>query len=430
MLSSQASRTQKSIYFTILGLHTAIGAALAGIVGADSGFIGVGLHAGLMVFAGVAGGVGVRLKMRGLLFGYAGISIVWFAYCLFTIILLLRIATPSFLTSNLPQLLGSKTSTYLTSKAEGRSESEPILYTLQLVFSGVCMLLLGVGTVAVLFMKNLTYDLEESSDFGGSLALNEFSSKPSTVTTYQPPIPPMIKPPPTNPGNPPPPPCSTRTTKGFGPLSIDASTRTLPDRNINPRDTQWGPGSVASSTIPRSTYQHQLGRSSGDIDMDRGWSRRDTTLPRDSTFPRRDTLPRDTLPRDTLPRDTLPRDTLPRDTLPATPSPATPTPRPRATSHQKSAQRAQTSTSHVCPDDESLGHGVKVVKRYHPMLEDEVALEVGDVVQVGERFEDGWGSGMNLTTGDVGAFPLSCLAGVTLRTAKRVQSIYGKVGGS
>ncbi|KAJ1568821.1 Sorbin and SH3 domain-containing protein 2 [Nowakowskiella sp. JEL0078] len=51
-----------------------------------------------------------------------------------------------------------------------------------------------------------------------------------------------------------------------------------------------------------------------------------------------------------------------------------------------------------------------VIRAYRPTLEDEVDLEPGDVIEVEEQFEDGWGVGTNTATKEFGAFPLSCLA--------------------
>jgi hypothetical protein len=44
-----------------------------------------------------------------------------------------------------------------------------------------------------------------------------------------------------------------------------------------------------------------------------------------------------------------------------------------------------------------------------PELEDEIELNVGDLVEVKEDFDDGWAVGVNVSTGKVGAFPKICL---------------------
>jgi hypothetical protein len=51
----------------------------------------------------------------------------------------------------------------------------------------------------------------------------------------------------------------------------------------------------------------------------------------------------------------------------------------------------------------------KVIQTYSPQLIDEIQLNIGDVVIVKETFDDGWGSGLNITTESEGSFPLNCL---------------------
>jgi hypothetical protein len=46
---------------------------------------------------------------------------------------------------------------------------------------------------------------------------------------------------------------------------------------------------------------------------------------------------------------------------------------------------------------------------YDPELSDELRLFVGDTVLVEEKFDDGWGFGLNLQSNEEGAFPLACL---------------------
>ncbi|KAJ3121067.1 hypothetical protein HK098_004036 [Nowakowskiella sp. JEL0407] len=68
-----------------------------------------------------------------------------------------------------------------------------------------------------------------------------------------------------------------------------------------------------------------------------------------------------------------------------------------------------------------------VIKEYRPMLEDEVELVPGDIVEVEDEFEDGWGVGTNLATNEFGAFPLSCLESDKKSGGdqySRVQSMY------
>ncbi|KAJ3312823.1 hypothetical protein HDV04_002633 [Boothiomyces sp. JEL0838] len=57
----------------------------------------------------------------------------------------------------------------------------------------------------------------------------------------------------------------------------------------------------------------------------------------------------------------------------------------------------------------STGYILPVIQDYRAQLSDEMNLRYGDQVQTTEHFMDGWAHGYNLTTGEKGAFPLSCL---------------------
>ncbi|KAI9336233.1 hypothetical protein DFJ73DRAFT_798741 [Zopfochytrium polystomum] len=52
----------------------------------------------------------------------------------------------------------------------------------------------------------------------------------------------------------------------------------------------------------------------------------------------------------------------------------------------------------------------KVTFGYTPSLPDEMELKVGQIIEVAESFDDGWGKGRNLNTGVTGIFPMACLA--------------------
>ncbi|KAJ3244666.1 hypothetical protein HDU78_010672 [Chytriomyces hyalinus] len=71
------------------------------------------------------------------------------------------------------------------------------------------------------------------------------------------------------------------------------------------------------------------------------------------------------------------------------------------------------------------GKKVKAVKRFVPQMDDELALEVGDVVFVEESFGDGWAYGTNEMTDESGAFPLNSVSRSAKSEVNRVQSIYG-----
>lgn len=50
-----------------------------------------------------------------------------------------------------------------------------------------------------------------------------------------------------------------------------------------------------------------------------------------------------------------------------------------------------------------------VVTGHDPQADDEVRLKQDDVVAVQKHYNDGWGIGMNVSSGEAGVFPLGCL---------------------
>jgi len=51
-----------------------------------------------------------------------------------------------------------------------------------------------------------------------------------------------------------------------------------------------------------------------------------------------------------------------------------------------------------------------VIEKHSPKLVDEIDLNLGDIVIVEEKFNDGWAFGKNITTDCNGSFPLKCLS--------------------
>ncbi|KAJ3223754.1 hypothetical protein HDU81_008980 [Chytriomyces hyalinus] len=51
----------------------------------------------------------------------------------------------------------------------------------------------------------------------------------------------------------------------------------------------------------------------------------------------------------------------------------------------------------------------KVIIPYLATLPDELTVEVGELVQVVERFDDGWVKGRRVKTGHEGTFPGACV---------------------
>ncbi|KAJ3170896.1 hypothetical protein HDU87_008662 [Geranomyces variabilis] len=55
------------------------------------------------------------------------------------------------------------------------------------------------------------------------------------------------------------------------------------------------------------------------------------------------------------------------------------------------------------------GLQMRVAEAYDAQLSDELTLVVGDIISIDEEYDDGWGLGRNESTGEIGAFPTSCL---------------------
>ncbi|KAI9100384.1 hypothetical protein DFS34DRAFT_702535 [Phlyctochytrium arcticum] len=66
---------------------------------------------------------------------------------------------------------------------------------------------------------------------------------------------------------------------------------------------------------------------------------------------------------------------------------------------------------------------LKVVEQYNAQLGDELDLFVGDVITIEEEFDDGWAVGRNEASGEVGAFPMSCLASLEFQGEQRQSEI-------
>ncbi|KAJ3091743.1 Leucine-zipper-like transcriptional regulator 1 [Quaeritorhiza haematococci] len=53
-----------------------------------------------------------------------------------------------------------------------------------------------------------------------------------------------------------------------------------------------------------------------------------------------------------------------------------------------------------------------VIEPYKPAQNDEIELRVGDTIAISTIYSDGWAHGMNITTTQIGAFPIVCLEGM------------------
>jgi hypothetical protein len=66
----------------------------------------------------------------------------------------------------------------------------------------------------------------------------------------------------------------------------------------------------------------------------------------------------------------------------------------------------------------------RVIHQYYPTQPDELFLEKDDIIVSTVAFDDGWAVGVNLTTGDKGAFPLIC---VTLASSEALEWLLTEV---
>ncbi|KAI8919495.1 hypothetical protein DFJ77DRAFT_279690 [Powellomyces hirtus] len=74
------------------------------------------------------------------------------------------------------------------------------------------------------------------------------------------------------------------------------------------------------------------------------------------------------------------------------------------------AAAAANGNGRISASSEGVTNRMRVWAEYVPLLDDEVELRVGDVVEIFETFSDGWATGQNSSRpGTIGVFPLACL---------------------
>ncbi|KAJ3118068.1 hypothetical protein HDU96_004072 [Phlyctochytrium bullatum] len=172
-------KKQRLIFTSLLAFHVIFGGAVCGLLGADSGYIGLGVHGFFLITAQASGFLGMQLKMQGFIVTYAILSVLWLVYSLLQEMLILRVFSLPFLTGDTKKMmLGAKVATYHAALEanDGKAGSEPLFYTLYLAFLGANMLGLAVGIVAAVFLKNLADDVPRTGARQRSLALDEFSA--------------------------------------------------------------------------------------------------------------------------------------------------------------------------------------------------------------------------------------------------------------
>jgi hypothetical protein len=86
-------------------------------------------------------------------------------------------------------------------------------------------------------------------------------------------------------------------------------------------------------------------------------------------------------------------------------------------------RKHQQSTSNNTQDQDTM----KVIQNYHPVLIDEIKLQMGDIIIVKAKFDDGWGFGINITTENEGSFPLNCLGSIDGTDADKSNNKRGEI---
>ncbi|KAI9175644.1 rho guanine nucleotide exchange factor [Blastocladiella emersonii ATCC 22665] len=61
------------------------------------------------------------------------------------------------------------------------------------------------------------------------------------------------------------------------------------------------------------------------------------------------------------------------------------------------------------------GEQYKATRNYDPVMSDELELVVGDILSVTSKYDDGWGYAINMSTGQLGVFPLNFASPVEAR---------------
>ncbi|KAJ3022036.1 hypothetical protein HKX48_007191 [Thoreauomyces humboldtii] len=110
---------------------------------------------------------------------------------------------------------------------------------------------------------------------------------------------------------------------------------------------------------------------------------------------------------------------------PRSPAPPMPAYMPQQQQQQQQQSYVFDDPMPVAPAAEGPlgGFQMRVGEAYVGQLADELSLQVGDIVTVEEEFDDGWATGRNESTGEVGAFPFACL------DAMDAYSQYNEQGG-
>ncbi|KAI8618146.1 hypothetical protein BC830DRAFT_1110213 [Chytriomyces sp. MP71] len=102
----------RPIFAVLLGLITVSAVTLVAVEFYDQAYIAAGVNGGLLVVTGLLGGIGVLIRHKGLLVGYAVIAVLWAAFALFHMLIILNLVTISGLSTN-PAFVGSADASYI-----------------------------------------------------------------------------------------------------------------------------------------------------------------------------------------------------------------------------------------------------------------------------------------------------------------------------
>ncbi|KAL7748560.1 polar growth protein [Sorochytrium milnesiophthora] len=76
-------------------------------------------------------------------------------------------------------------------------------------------------------------------------------------------------------------------------------------------------------------------------------------------------------------------------------------------------------------------NAVRATRDFDPNSPDEIEIEKNDTIELQQRYNDGWGFGRNMRTGQHGVFPLNHVKPLSQREAEAIQSMFnGPTSGS
>ncbi|KAJ3108769.1 hypothetical protein HDU97_000169 [Phlyctochytrium planicorne] len=108
-----------------------------------------------------------------------------------------------------------------------------------------------------------------------------------------------------------------------------------------------------------------------------------------------------------------PQQSYPGQSMPPPPSgplpPTPPAPLPSVPETVESLGGGSTNGDAPAPSTTGGSHVFRVQYAFTPTLDDEIALDVGDLIEVLEVFDDGWARGRTLKSEGAGYFPVRCL---------------------